>query len=81
METAIFLSEPQCVRYIKILSWNINGAKTKLEKKKLQEVLLNYDIISLNEVKKSLAVSFPGYVFHKSAMRGSQERRGTVLLV
>ena len=47
----------------------------------VQSVLLNYDIISLNEVKTSLPVSFPGYVSFKSEVRGSAERGGTVILV
>lgn len=66
---------------LKILSWNINGARTKLEKEIVQSVLLNYDVICLNEVKTSLAVSFPGYVTWKSIVRGPAERGGTALLV
>ncbi len=81
MEATVFLSRPQDVYNIKILSWNINGVKTKLEKEMVQSVLLNYDVICLNEVKTSLPVSFPGFVTWKSAVRGPAERGGTALLV
>ncbi len=64
-----------------MVSWNINGVKTKLEKNCVQEFLLKYDIIGLNEVKTASSVSFPGYFTYRSAVRGSKERGGTVLLV
>ena len=81
MESAVFITRPQHGRTIKILSWNINGAKTKLEKKHVVELLQRYDIISLNEVMTPLPVVFPGYVSYKSSVRGSDERGGTVLLI
>lgn len=57
-----FLSRPQHVRTMKMLSWNINGVKKKLEKKHVHELLQQYDIISLNEVMTPLPVAFPGYI-------------------
>lgn len=66
---------------MKIISWNINGAKTKLEKDIVQSVLLEYDIISLNEVKTSLPVSLPGYLAFRSNVNRSAERGGTTVLV
>ncbi len=59
----------------------MNGVKTKLENKHVHDLLQNFDIISLNEVKIPLAVSFPGYISYKSCVRGSPERGGTVLLI
>ncbi len=66
---------------MKVISWNINNVYTKLEKRNVQEMLLDYDLISLNEVKTSLPVTFPGYVTYRSKMVGSVNRGGTVLLV
>ena len=82
MEAARFLIQPQhIIETIKIMSWNVNGVRTKLERSDVQSTMLEYDIISLNEVKTSLAVSFPGYVTYKSDVKVSAERGGTALLV
>ena len=81
MEPTVFLSGPQHLNTMKVMSWNINGVRTKLEKKNVQDFLRNYDIISLNEVKTSLHVSFPGYVSYKSEVCGSAERGGTVVFI
>ena len=81
MEPSVFLTRPQQARSVSFISWNINGAKTKLEKGKVKEMLYEYDIISLNEVKTPLRVSLPGYGEYKSNVRGSSDRGGTVLLV
>lgn len=70
---------PQFSQTVKIVSWNINGVKTTLKKNCVQEFLLKNDMVSLNEVKKALSVSFPGYL--RSTVRGSNERDGTILLV
>lgn len=74
-------SRPQHVRTLKVLSWNINGVKNKLEKKIVQNLVQKYDIISLNEVKTPLSISFPGYNSFKSSVRGSWERGGTVIFI
>lgn len=39
---------------LKILSWNINGVSTKLEKISVSNLLYQYDVTGLNEVKKKL---------------------------
>ncbi len=80
MEPAGFLNQTQCAT-IKIISWNINGAKTKLEKAIVQSVLFEYNLISLDEVKTSLPVSLPGYLSLRSNINGSAERGGTTVLV
>ena len=66
---------------LKILSWNINGARTKMEKTKVYNLLSRYDIIGLNEVKTSLHISLPGYVSYKSSVSGGGHRGGTVVLI
>lgn len=66
---------------LRIVSWNINGAKTKLEKIVVYNLLCQYDIIGLYEVKTSLPVSLSGYVSYRSVAYGSGHRGGTVVLV
>ncbi len=66
---------------LKIMSWNINGVKTKLEKKCVQDLLLQYDVVSLNEVKTALRVSLPGYVAYRSDSSGSAQRGGTIVFI
>ena len=82
MEQTVFLDRPQQLSQF-FLSWNINGVKTKLEGKVVQDLLYKYDLICLNEVKKPLQVYFIGYVAYtgKSVARGSNQRGGTVLLI
>lgn len=43
---------------LEIISWNINGVKTKLEKRKVQDLLLDFDVMRLNE-KKTTYSSLP----------------------
>ena len=57
MEYAGFLNLPhQNCNFLNIISWNINGAKTKLEKINVYNFLSDYDIISLNEVKTPINI-------------------------
>ena len=81
MERAVFLGGPQQVRTVSIISWNLNGVKTKLEKDNVKELLYRYDVISVNEMKTPSSISLPGYVTYRSAVRGSSERGGTVLFI
>ena len=81
MEPAVFLRGPQQARSVSIISWNLNGVKTKLEKDNVKELLYHYDVISVNEVKTLLSISLPRYVTYRSAVRGSSERSGTVLFI
>lgn len=46
---------------LKLLSWNINAAKNKLENNDVQTILLSSDIVFLNEIKTSECVSLPGF--------------------
>ena len=67
MVYAEFLVRPhQNTNGLKIVSWNINGAKSKLENINVYTFLSSYDIVCLNEVKTSMHISFPGYVSFKS---------------
>lgn len=61
---------------MKIMAWNINGVKTKLEKECVHDLIRNYDVVSLYEVKTSLNVSFPGYVTFSSVKRAASHRGG-----
>lgn len=82
MELAGFLGRPQHnTRVLKILSWNINGCKTKLEKKNVEDMLLKYDIVALNEVKTSLRVCLPGYVSYMSYNQNAAHRGGTTVMI
>ena len=52
MEYAGFLGGPhQNDKTLNIISWNINGSKTKLDKPIVNNFLSFYDIICLNEIK------------------------------
>ena len=77
-----FLGKPhQSTKPIKIITWNINGAKTKIEKSHVQNFLLEYDIVALNEVKTPLRVCLPGYVPFKSVTKENANRGGTLVMV
>ena len=82
MEYAGFLVLPHQNRNnLKIISWNINGARTKLEKFNVFNFLSSYDLISLNEVKTGIAMSIPGYVSFKSKIvTGDASRRGGTIV-
>ena len=84
MEHAEFLNTPhQSNNILSIVSWNINGARTKLEQNNVYIFLSNFDIISINEVKSSLNISIPGYVPFKSknVLGNASLRGGTVVMV
>ncbi len=80
MELLEFLIEPQ-QHFLSILSWNINGARTKLEKCNVLKCISKYDIISLNEIKTTLSVSLPGYVGYRKLQKNLAHRGGTVVFV
>ena len=79
MEPTSFLVRPQ--NYISIISWNINSVKTKLEKQNVSNIVKEYDIISLNEIKTPLSVSHPGYISITSRDSGNPSRGGTCVLI
>lgn len=63
------------------MSWNVNGVRTKLEKVYVYNLLLNYDVICLYEIKTPLSVSFPGYVSYISRDANNPHRGGTCVLI
>ena len=82
MELTRFLNGPQHnTKPLNIVSWNIGGCRTKLEKKNVEEFLLNYDIIVLNEVKTPFYICLPGYVSYMSYNKECAHRGGTTVLV
>ena len=84
MEPSGFLISPQQNNNaLKITSWNINSVKSKLENSKVYNLLNNYDIISLNEVKTTLNICIPGYISYssRSVSGAASKRGGTVVLV
>ena len=78
MELLKFLEQPQ-QHCLKILTWNINGAKTKLGKCAVLSLICQYDIISLNEIKTELCVSLPGYVGYRKTQKNAVHRGGTIV--
>ena len=84
MEHAVFLNLPhQNNSPLKIISWNINSARTKLENINVYRFLSNFDIISLNETKTPLTVSMPGFISYrsKSVTGAASHRGGAVVMV
>ena len=82
MEHAGFLNVPhQNGKFLNIISWNINGARTKLDKKEVNDFLICYDIICLNEVKTPCNVTISGYIPYRSkAVNGAASRRGGTIV-
>ena len=71
MESSSFLERPH-VPPVRILSWNINGVKTKLELPHVQQLLIADDIFAISELKANWRASFPGNVSYRSAMVGGR---------
>lgn len=80
MEPAVFLRPPQVCK-LRIISWNINGVHTKLEKSNVISFLCDYDVICITEVKTQLEVYFQGYVAYRSVSNANAHRGGTVVFV
>lgn len=66
---------------MKVIWNNVNGVHTKLEKDKVIQLLKEYYIFCLSEVKTSLLVAFPGYVAFHSKVRERGDLGGTVVFV
>ena len=56
------------------MSWNINGVKNKLENNQVQNFMLDYDIVCLNETKTDQKFDLPVYQTYLS--RGDNRHRG-----
>ena len=67
MEYAGFLRGPhQNDKTLNIISWNINSAKTKLDKQNVNNFLTCFDNICLNEIKTPCNIVFSGYIPYRS---------------
>ena len=79
----MFLERPrqQTVKDIKVLAWNINAVRTKLEKPVVESLLVQYDIVTLSETKTDLSISLPGFVTLRRVSSVSGHRGGTVVMV
>lgn len=80
MELSGFVSNPHHTnKPLKIVSWIINGAKTKLEKRNVKDIFFEH-IIILNEVKTPLRVCLPGYISFTSYDKDSALRGGITVI-
>ena len=62
-------------------SWNIGGAKDKLNNNATLEFLHNYDIIWILETKQVQTPTVPGFLVYHNASRHGNHRGGVMLLV
>ena len=79
MEVELFLNRPQ--KCIRIVSWNINAVRTKMERDGVLKMLQEFDIVSINEIKTPRFVSLPGYVSYISRDRNNPHRGGTCVFI
>ena len=66
-------------RTIKICSWNINGNVSKLEK--LTDMIRDFDVIFLNEIKTAYPFSVTGFSCIRSLVVKGEELRGGVAIL
>ena len=60
---------------------NINGAASKMEERRCIELLTQYDIICLSEIKCDYPFSMPGYRCIRSRIIPGEEKRGGVAVL
>ena len=78
----VFFVEAGSSRNIRLISWNINGIRNKLENEKCLQFILQYDIVFLNEIKCAYKFSVPGFRTYVSKLNSdSPNRGGTALLL
>ena len=68
-------------RQIKICSWNICGAKDKLNNSQILKFLYEYDIIWILESKLVKTTCIPGFAVYHNVSRRGAHRGGVMLLV
>lgn len=73
MATA-FLESGRSTTDLKIITWNINGIKNKLDNENVRRLLLDKNIICLNEIKTGVRFCFPGFSVFTSG--GTNKHRG-----
>ena len=68
------------IKSIKLCSWNIAGARDKLEDESICKFLEQYDIIWLSETKHIISADMSGFVpYYNPSVHG--EHRGGILLL
>ena len=69
------------IRQIKMCSWNIAGAREKLQNERIHRFLCEFDIIWILETKCIKSKKVPGFItYHNPSVHGSH-RGGVLLLV
>ena len=66
---------------MRILSANKNGALSKLEEKSCIDLLSEYDIVFLDEIKTAYPFSVAGFVTQRSKIIQGEEMRGGVAVL
>ena len=67
--------------FLSILFVNINGVSSKGESQTSLDLINNYDIIALNEIKCDYPFSLPGYKCVRSSIATGEELRGGVAVL
>ena len=67
--------------FLSILFVNINGVSSKLESKTSLDLINNYDIIALNEIKCDYPFSLPGCKCVRSSIVSGEELRDGVAVL
>ena len=83
METGFLESWNNNFQYLStvtIISWNIHGAKNKLESRDVFSFLCAYDIICLHEIKTALEIHLPGYVCYRGR-DNDMHRGGSAIMI
>ena len=81
MEPSAFLRcwDSKCTS-LSIVSFNIHGARKKLQNCTLLHFLSKFDIVCLNEMKTNQAISMPGYMCYRGDGENSH-RGGSAMLI
>ena len=77
----VFFVDYSSSRKIRLLSWNINGIRNKLESDKTLEMILKYDVVFINEIKCAYSFSVPGFKAIISKLDSSSPNRGGTALL
>ena len=76
-----FFLDSGMMSQLSMISLNINGATLKLEERRSIELLTQYDIMYLSEIKCDYPFSMPGYRCIRSRVIPHEEKRGGVAVL
>ena len=78
----VFFLDSGMMSQLSMISLNINGATSKLEERRCIELLTQYDIICLSEIKCDYPFSMPGYrcIIRSCIIPGEEKRGGVAVL-